>query len=219
MGVAVGEETAWTYEGLWNIKGGCCFTAAGAKWEPDHVATSRSSPFCFLQLRMSPLSTFTRACWISVLLPSSEQRPLKSCQKVPTVSRVGRLRWKFWSQPAGSWPKLGLWWACSSDKTKKTGFWTLVGIKHFEPGDMMRAVIHTRSYTLWQNEVERADGQKLDKAVMVWKSLVWPSERSFLAPCGSAAADSALLSGGSVVSRFKASEWKIYFLRQIQHPE
>lgn len=43
MGVAVGEETAWTYVGLWNIK--CCFTAAGTKWENDHVATSRSSPF------------------------------------------------------------------------------------------------------------------------------------------------------------------------------
>lgn len=44
-------------------------------------------------------------------------------------------------------------------------------------------------------------GQKLEKAVIVWRSVVWPSEGSFSAPCGSAAADSALLPGGCVVSR------------------
>lgn len=33
----------------------------------------------------------------------------------------------------------------------------------------------------------------------------------FLAPCGSAAAESALLPGGSVVPRFKAFKWKNLF--------
>lgn len=48
MGVAVGEGTACTYEGLWNIKGRCCSTATGIKWEPDCVATSQLSFFIFL---------------------------------------------------------------------------------------------------------------------------------------------------------------------------
>ena len=90
-------------------------------------------------------------------------------------------------------------------------------------GDAIRAVMHTR-LTLSQKEVERADGNKLDKAVMVWKSLVRPSEVFFfffflLAPCGSAAAESALLPGGSGVPLFKAFQRKIYFLWLMQHPK
>lgn len=38
---------------------------------------------------MSHWFTFTRAYWIWIWLSSSEPRPLKSCQKVPTVSRAG----------------------------------------------------------------------------------------------------------------------------------
>lgn len=58
--------------------------AAGVEWEPDHVVVS----FCAPQLLMSRWFALARACWISALPLSSEQRPLKSCQKAPTVSRV-----------------------------------------------------------------------------------------------------------------------------------
>lgn len=202
MGIAAGEEIAWTYEGPWNIKGGCCFTAAGVKWEPDHVATSGSSLFVFYSFTRLTSSHSQEPA--GFLFPDS---PQNNVLWSPVRKQSRHSRGEVWSRPAGSRPeaegcdeKMGFMkWLELNTLNQETG-WELRFIKHSLIEEMERAVQAGQS----------CHGLKGAPCVTMWTEY-------FLASRGSAAAESALLSSVSVVPRFKALEWKIYFLSQILH--
>lgn len=160
MGVAVGEETACTYEGLWNIKGRCCFTATGIKWEPECVATSQLSFFifyCLMCLIGSHLQEPTGFEFGFSIQSYSLWSPVRKCQQ----SAESAQHWKFWCGPTGRWPEPGLWWVNSPDKTlkKEPGF-MMVGIK--TPWTRWVVLPTQRRKPVW------AEGQRLDKHATVW---------------------------------------------------
>lgn len=102
-------------------------------WQPP------GRPFCFLQHHMSRWFTFARACWISVF--STEQCPLKSCQKVPTVSRV-RVAVQVLMSTRWDWTKSP---ACDERAALMKLKGQRLELNTVNQGDMMRAVMHTRS--------------------------------------------------------------------------
>lgn len=97
MGVAVGKETARTYAKSEILN----MDAAPRLQAPNGCLTVGNLQVVYLlfyrpteskssmELCVSLSVTLTGACCISVSPQSSEQCPLKSCQKVPAISRGG----------------------------------------------------------------------------------------------------------------------------------
>lgn len=98
---------------------------------------------------------------------------------------------------------------CSPGQTKKPGFMCRLDLNSV-----------TRRHDESFDSYSHTQAQKLDQHVVFFvslKSLFDQVNGFFLAACSSAAAESALLPGGSVVPRFRAFKWKIYFSRHTHY--
>lgn len=183
MRVAVGEETACTYEGLWNIKGRCCFTATGIKWEPDCVATSQLSFFifyCLMCLTGSHLqepigfgfSTQSYSLWSTV----------RKCQQ----SAESAQHWKFWCGPMGRWPEPGLWWVHSPDKTKIKKTNQVLWLLELNTLNRVSCASHSE---MWTNVSRRTKAGQTRQGL---GGMIWPHEFLYSSLQLRAAVESAL---------------------------
>lgn len=156
---------------------------------------------------MSRWFTFARACWISVF--STEQCPLKSCQKVPTVSRV-RVAVQVLMSTRWDWTKSP---ACDERAALMKLKGQRLELNTVNQGDMMRAVMHTRS-----TRSRASRRQQAGQSCHGLKKPLRPSEVFF----SSLQFSSSWISTSSRrvgVPLFKAFEGKIYFLWLMQHPK